>query len=99
MPSRDLEVPEDARAEGWAKAGKTGVAFTTGPHGKVTHWRQGVLLIDNTKDKPVSKKEGTKLAAELEYSVPEDNSRALTIGMSWKLDMEDTQHSQKWKMR
>lgn len=52
MPSRDDKIPEDARAEEWVKAEKKGVAFTTGPCAKLTHWKQGVMFVDNTKDKP-----------------------------------------------
>jgi protein arginine N-methyltransferase 3 len=98
MPSRDDVVPENAKAEQWAKAGKKGVAFTTGPGGKETHWKQGVLLIDNTEARTVSRKEGDQLSGVLEYAVPEDNSRALNVCMTWKFDGEkETQ--QTWKMR
>ncbi|KAF4627773.1 hypothetical protein G7Y89_g10383 [Cudoniella acicularis] len=99
MPSREDLVPEDARAEEWSKAGKKGVAFTTGPGGKVTHWKQGVMLIDNTKEKPASRKEGEQISGELEYTVPEDNSRALTVGLTWKFDGEEKEEKQGWRMR
>jgi protein arginine N-methyltransferase 3 len=99
MPFRDDPVPEDAKAEEWAKDGKKGVAFTTGPKGTPTHWKQGVLLIDNTKEKGVSRKEGEHIVGELEYVVPDDNSRALNVGMVWKFDEEAREYSQTWKMR
>ena len=98
MPSREDLVPENARAEEWAKAGKKGVAFTTGPGGKETHWKQGVMLIDNTKETPVARKKGEHLAGVLEYAVPEDNSRALIVGLTWQFD-EEKEMSQTWKMR
>ncbi|KAG9239113.1 putative ribosomal protein arginine N-methytransferase rmt3 [Amylocarpus encephaloides] len=99
MPSREEVVPEDAKAEEWAASGKKGLAFTTGPGGKVTHWKQGVMLIDNTKDNAASWKEGEQLSGELEYAVPEDNSRALTVGVSWKFKTQEKEGSQIWKMR
>ncbi|TVY50517.1 Ribosomal protein arginine N-methyltransferase rmt3 [Lachnellula cervina] len=99
MPSREDIVPQDAKAEEWAKTGKEGNAFTTGPNGTATHWKQGVMLIDNTKTKPESRKEGEQLSGELEYSVPEDNSRALTVGMTWKFGSEEKENSQKWNMK
>lgn len=99
MPSRDAKVPEDAKAEEWLKAGKEGIAFTTGPRGKETHWKQGVLLIDNTKDIPANREEGDELQGELEYSVPDDNSRALNIRISWKFDSQEKAAIQEWKMR
>jgi len=98
MPSRHDVIPGDAKAEEWAKTDKKGVAFTTGPRGKETHWKQGVLLIDNTRQNVVNRKIDEQLNGELEYSVPEDNSRALNVGMTWKFD-GDEQKFQTWKMR
>jgi len=98
MASREDKVPVEAKAEAWEKGGKQGVAFTTGPMAKETHWKQGVMLIDNTKEKPASLKEGAELKGELEYAVPEDNSRALNVSMTWKSDAEKD-NAQSWKMR
>ncbi|PVH75521.1 putative ribosomal protein arginine N-methytransferase rmt3 [Cadophora sp. DSE1049] len=98
MPSRQDIVPENARAEEWTKERRKGIAFTTGPGGKETHWKQGVMLIDNTKEKPASHKTGEEITGELEYAVPEDNSRALNVGMTWKFG-EDKESTQTWKMR
>jgi protein arginine N-methyltransferase 3 len=98
MPSREVKVLENAKAEEWVKAGKEGIAFTTGPNAKETHWKQGVLLIENTKNKPVGKKEGDELEGELEYSIPENNSRALNVRMTWKFASEEKETSQSWKM-
>lgn len=99
MPSREDKVPEDVKAEEWAKEGKKGIAFTTGPRAKETHWKQGVLLIDSIKETGVARKNGEELSGELEYAVPEDNSRALNVGMTWKFVGEDKDHLQIWKMR
>lgn len=98
LPSREDLVPEDAKAEEWEKAGKKGTAFTTGPNGKVTHWKQGVMLIDNTKEAGVARKSGEKLSGELEYIVPEENSRALKVGFKWKFDGEEKDKDQLWNM-
>lgn len=99
MPSRDAQVPIDAKAEEWAKSENKGVAFTTGPMAKVTHWKQGVMLIDNVKERPASRKTGEVLSGELEYSVPEDNSRALKVGLTWKFEGDEKSSSQTWNMR
>jgi len=99
MTSRDDKVPEDAKAEEWTKAGKKGIAFTTGPMAKETHWKQGVMLIDNIKEKALVRREGEFLSGELEYSVPVDNSRALTVGMIWKFDGDEKVTSQAWNMK
>lgn len=95
MPSRNEVVPENARAEEWSGKGN---AFTTGPTRKMTHWKQGVLLIDNVKEKAAAHKAGEEIEGELEYSVPEDNSRALNVSMTWKVGAE-AEAKQSWKMR
>lgn len=99
MPTRQDEVPENAKAEEWAKEGKKGVAFTTGPKAKVTHWKQGVLFIDTSKEQPKEHKAGEQISGELEYLVADDYSRALTIGVDWKFNGEEAAKSQTWKMR
>lgn len=99
MPSREDTLPADAKAEEWVASGKKGVAFTTGPGGKVTHWKQGVMLIDNTANKPATRKAGDQVGGELEYSVPDNNSRALNVGVTWKFDGEEKETAQLWKMR
>lgn len=99
MSSRDTVVPEDARAEQWTRADKPGIAFTTGPFEKATHWKQGVMLIDNVKGEAAAeRKAGEEISGELEYEVPKDNSRALNVGMTWKFG-EEKPISQTWKMR
>ncbi|KAJ8063391.1 hypothetical protein OCU04_008612 [Sclerotinia nivalis] len=99
LPTRTDEVPVNAKAEEWAKEGKKGVAFTTGPKAKVTHWKQGVLLIDNIKEQSKEHKAGEQISGELEYLVADDYSRALAIGVDWKFDGEEATNSQTWKMR
>jgi len=98
MPSRDDKVPENARAESWSRQGGPGIAFTTGPYGKETHWRQGVLFTDSTM-KSVGYSKGDTLKGELEYAVPKDNSRALDVGLSWAPVSGSGTRSQSWHMR
>lgn len=98
VPSRELGVAEDAKAEEWAQLAKPGIAFTTGPRGKVTHWKQGVLLIDNTKQQPLKRNQGEELSGVLEYSIPDDNSRALNLRLEWKFGRESGHGAQAWKM-
>jgi len=98
MPSRQESVPDDARAEEWTKQELKGVAFTTGPYGKETHWRQGVLFIDN-EDRRDSYAKGETLEGSIEYAVPEDNSRALDVKFSWSGGSGKETRSQTWKMR
>lgn len=98
MPSRESSVPADARAEAWTKEERTGTAFTTGPYGKETHWRQGVLFVDS-KNKSDKYAEGETLEGSIEYAVPSDNSRALDVKLSWGSGPHPESRSQTWKMR
>jgi len=98
MPDRADSVPNNARAEEWAKSGRKGVAFTTGPYAKETHWRQGILLVNDSCSTRNLKK-GDSLTGELEYSVAEDNSRALDIRMSWTTGINTDAKTQLWKMK
>ncbi|KFY26342.1 hypothetical protein V493_04156 [Pseudogymnoascus sp. VKM F-4281 (FW-2241)] len=101
MPSGGDVVPVDARAEDWTKQEQKGVAFTTGPFGKETHWRQGVMFIDHEEGKSSSSSfaAGDTLEGSLEYAVPEDNSRALDVKFSWASGPGKEMTAQTWKMR
>jgi type I protein arginine methyltransferase len=99
MPSRSDDVPKNAKAELWSKHGEKGIAFTTGPYAKETHWKQSVLFAD-CKTQTSGHKKGAKLCGSLEYSVPKDNLRALNLSLSWSFESEFSSllTSQKWKM-
>ena len=99
LTSCDDVVPGNERAEKWSQTYGKGVAFTTGPHGKETHWRQGVLLIDNTNEKAAPRKRGDVLSGFLEYAVPEENSRALDISVTWTIEPDEKSQSQLWRMK
>lgn len=98
MPSRNDKVPGSAKAEVWTKQQNKGVAFTTGPHGRETHWKQGVLFVENSVEK-LGLRRGEKLNGDLEYIVSEENSRALDINLSWGAGSGLKLKSQSWKMR
>ncbi|KAI5797738.1 S-adenosyl-L-methionine-dependent methyltransferase [Geopyxis carbonaria] len=92
--SRDQVIPEDAKAETWQDT-KGGVAFTTGPRGKVTHWRQGLLL--NEDGKNASAKAGDVIKGEITYREEKENSRALEVEVSW--EVSGAKNKQSWNMR
>lgn len=100
MPSSTDTVPESAQAEEWSKNGGKGIAFTTGPFEKATHWKQGILMIDNIKVSDGAKelKEGEVIDAEIEYSVASENSRALDLIVKWSSKTIGSRE-QKWEMR
>lgn len=92
--SRDQVIPDDAKAEAW-KDPNGGVAFTTGPRWKETHWRQGLLVVD--EDKSAAMKSGEVVKGEVTYRKQEENSRALDIEVAW--EAQGKKHKQLWFMK
>ncbi|KAK3343970.1 S-adenosyl-L-methionine-dependent methyltransferase [Lasiosphaeria hispida] len=82
-------------AKEWAAAGgrdakeEDRVAFTTGPFGTETHWKQILFLIDNKKKAPKQLGEaeaGKKISGELEYITAEGHARGLKIKIAWGIE-------------
>lgn len=95
-PSRDDNtVSKDISAKEWAANGVERTSFTTGPHGKATHWMQGVLLCEENA-------EGRRLDGEQEiygrvsFEIPEENARGLNIGVTWEVSGEKKKQTQTW---
>ncbi|KIW04003.1 uncharacterized protein PV09_04830 [Verruconis gallopava] len=80
LTSRTAQLPSDAQAETWSSEG---VAFTTGPQGKETHWRSGVMLIDRSKVVPTRAEKGAIIKGTIEYRKGRENSRGLEIDIKW----------------
>ncbi|KAJ3498524.1 hypothetical protein NLG97_g1053 [Lecanicillium saksenae] len=93
--SRDDKLPESqATPENFAKQKPGYVAFTTGPFGKETHWKQGLLLQPPT----VLKAAQPKLAGKIVFSALEENARALDIQVTWAEEGQPEQ-SRLWKLK
>jgi len=88
LPSRDSELPADARAEIWPSGSKSGVAFTTGPAGKETHWRSGVMLIDRSKHPATPAKRGSRIEGSVEYKKGSQNTRNLEVEVKWDAETQ-----------
>lgn len=97
--SRQATIPPGTSFDPSSPAGKSpsAVAFTTGPRGPVTHWKQGLLLVDRTKG-VFTAEPGTRVSGEIIFEAPEDNPRALGISMSWATK-ESERRSQTWKLQ
>ncbi|EGS23216.1 arginine N-methyltransferase-like protein [Thermochaetoides thermophila DSM 1495] len=81
----------------WVKHGRERVAFTTGPFGGETHWRQGLFLIDQEKAEEIEVEKGKKLEGTIEYAVAAGHARGLDIRVTWKHDSGKIQ-SQTWRL-
>ncbi|KAK0651323.1 S-adenosyl-L-methionine-dependent methyltransferase [Cercophora newfieldiana] len=97
----DPSIAPTSTAQDWAASGKTKedrVAFTTGPFGTATHWKQILFLVD-PKTKQVKKfaeaEKGKKVAGEIEYVTADGHARGLEIKISWAVEGEETQE-QMW---
>ena len=89
------------KAEDCALQGAQSHAFTTGPHGKRTHWQQGCLLIDS-KGKPQEElKKGQVISGGIGYEKREDDERALNIKVQWQVEegQKSVKGEQTWSMR
>ena len=86
----------DVKAEQWAR--DRGIAFTTGPGGPSTHWRQAVLLIDHGGSGPQALEKGLTIDGSIGYKKREDNQRALDIEISWAAKGTNSFGRQTWSM-
>lgn len=98
MRSRDAFDPSSSGANQLAKE-KGVIAFTTGPEGPVTHWRQGTLLIDYGNKQPEALKKGSVIDGEIGYKKHEDNPRELDIETTWRIRDSEARWRQVWFMR
>ncbi|GAB1313120.1 Ribosomal protein arginine N-methyltransferase rmt3 [Madurella fahalii] len=84
--SRQEVVEATVTAKEWAAAGRERVAFTTGPFGPETHWKQGLFLIDWAKPADIKLGPGMEIAGEISYTTPEGHARGLNIKITWGLE-------------
>ncbi|CCG82836.1 Ribosomal protein arginine N-methytransferase rmt3 [Taphrina deformans PYCC 5710] len=66
---------------------ETGNAFSTGPHGTPTHWKQAVLLIDGHVKVP----DNGQVRGSIEYRKGATNPRFLEIVVKWRVHAQDGQ--------
>lgn len=92
---RDEVVDAKLTAKEWAAAGRERVAFTTGPYGTPTHWRQGLCLIDKGKAKEIEVRPGKTLEGKICYSIPKGHARGINIRLTWGFENGEKQ-SQTW---
>lgn len=95
LPSRSDHIAGHVAAESWK--GK-GIAFTTGPFGKESHWKSGYLQIDHQKLDPRSLVKGQRIKGSISYKKREENVRELDVEVEWSVDGADRE-KQTWHMR
>ena len=93
--------PAEGKAEEYIRKDGQSIAFTTGPHGKRTHWQQGCLLIDHHGKPQEVLKRGQIIRGSVCYEKREDDNRALDIKVQWQADDSQgkVKGKQSWSMR
>ena len=101
IQSPDFQGPVADKAEEYIRDGGRSIAFTTGPHGKGTHWQQGCLLVDPKGKPQEALKKGRVISGSVGYEKREDDNRALDITVQWRVDDSQgrVQGKQAWSMR
>ncbi|KAL5596498.1 hypothetical protein BROUX41_006724 [Berkeleyomyces rouxiae] len=96
--ARDQVVPADRLEPAqWHDEAAGKIAFTTGPLGKETHWKQSLMLIDPENTQPVLKA-GDKITGRVNWSIPKDDPRSIVVEVAWKIG-EGKEHKQAWNLR
>lgn len=93
--SRQEVVEVTVTAKEWAATGRERVAFTTGPFGPETHWKQGLFLIDCAKAGDLNLEPGMEIVGEISYAIPEGHARGLNIKITWGRE-STSKRSQTW---
>ena len=100
IPTPYARGPAGATAEEYLRQDGQSIAFTTGPHGKRTHWQQGCLLIDHKKKPQKSLKKGQVISGSVGLEKRHDDKRAFDIKVDWKVDdgQGKVKGKQSWSM-
>lgn len=85
-------IPDD-----WVKRKRGNVAFTTGPAGTETHWKQGLLLVKPQPSQCVVPA-SARVSGSITFAIPEENARALMMDASWAIAGQQ-RRSQSWKLK
>lgn len=99
LPGRSTTLPANARAEDWKHGNRPGVAFTTGPGGKETHWQSGVMLIDRKSHPPRVMPNGTKISGTVGYAEAGSNKRGLELELTWNIEGTGEHGQQLWYLQ
>lgn len=92
--------PITAPAEAWQAARTDGsIAFSTSPHAKETHWKQGFLMIEDgkTHEETRAYKSGEEIKGHITFSVAELNARGLDIKFEWD-GLPNAEKAQTWSL-
>ena len=90
--------PISLTSSDWSNKIEGRVAFTTGPSGTETHWKQGLLLAPAGANGSSASKAGATISGETVFSALQTDYRALSIKMAWNGPCQEDRSST-WKLR
>lgn len=90
--------PTSLTSTDWSKQIASRVAFTTGPFGTETHWKQGLLLAPGGEEAPSAGKADSTMSGEAVFSTLQTDYRALSIKMAWN-GPDQKERASTWKLR
>lgn len=82
--SPEEQLPSDATALSFSSSGQKGIAFSTGPYSKETHWKSGVMLIGDDRRDDGDRRLAPTIEGVVEYKKGNADARALEIDITWK---------------
>lgn len=92
----DPVPPPETTPESFVNKKAGYVAFTTGPFGKETHWKQGLLLQPSVE--LAGGEELPKICGQVTFSTLKENARALDIEVSWS-EENQKENRRSWKLK
>lgn len=92
--------PPETTPEVFEKAKQGNVAFTTGPSGIVTHWKQGLLLVPQ-ESTPSSLALPEAISGQITFAPLEENARALRVDVTCVPEGQPagSQEEKKWSWK
>lgn len=97
-PGTEHEKIEVSAAEWQVSRADGSIAFTTAPHAKDTHWKQGYLMIEDQEGKGgKGYKAGEEVEGYLTFAVADVNARGLEIKVEWE-GIPNGEKAQSWAL-
>lgn len=98
-PSRhDTTVGDAMTAEEWSAGGPQRTAFTTGPFGHPTHWKQGVVINKDYAEDSQAVAPRSELHGTVSFTIPESYTRGLNIGITWEIPDKKSKKTETWML-
>lgn len=98
--NREHTVDAETEPIQWNRSNPTnGVAFTTGPNGSPTHWKQAVMFIDRRRGPgPLPIARSNRIVGQIKVKKPAGCPRGLEVKITWETPGASHKEEQVWKI-